>query len=172
MLLHRRKGGIVTLLFAVGSLGFAASAAEAAVRVEGQVQAGGGPVAGSTVSLWAATANAPARLNQATTGADGGFAVSVDQTPAGATLYLTASGGTPAANKQGGDNPAIALHDGARQQAAGQGDHQRNDDHRLGLDACAVHRRHGDQRATRSACASPPATCRTSSISRPAATAA
>ena len=61
------------------------------------------------MSLRAATANAPARLAQATTGADGDFVVSVDQTPDGAILYLVAAGGTPAVSKQGGDNPAIAL---------------------------------------------------------------
>ncbi len=109
MLAPGRKGGMVTRLFAAGLLGCVASAAEAAVHVEGQVQAGGGTVAGSTVSLWAATANAPARLAQATTGADGSFVVSVDQTPDGASLYLVAAGGTPAVSKQGGANPAIAL---------------------------------------------------------------
>jgi hypothetical protein len=36
-----------------GLFGFATGPAEAAVRVEGQVQAGGGPVANSTVTLWA-----------------------------------------------------------------------------------------------------------------------
>jgi hypothetical protein len=49
------------------------------------------------------------RLAQATTGADGSFVVSADQTPAGSILYLVAIGGTPAASKQGGNNPAIAL---------------------------------------------------------------
>ncbi len=61
------------------------------------------------MSLWAATANAPARLAQSTTGADGSFIVSVDQAPDGAILYLVSAGGTPAVSKQGGDNPAIAL---------------------------------------------------------------
>jgi len=109
MLASGRKGGMVTLLIAAGLLGCVARAAEAAIHVEGQVQAGGGTVAGSTVSLWAASANAPARLAQATTGADGSFVVSVDQTPDGASLYLVAAGGTPAVSKQDGANPAIAL---------------------------------------------------------------
>ena len=83
--------------------------AHAAVRVEGQVQAGGGAVAGSTVSLWAATANAPQQLAQVASRADGSFAVSADQTPDGSTLYLVATGGAPVANPQGGTNDAIAF---------------------------------------------------------------
>jgi hypothetical protein len=71
---------------------------------------GGGGVAGSTVSLWAASAGAPARLAQAQTDADGRFVVSVDQTPTGApSFYLVASGGTPAANKAAGNNPVLDL---------------------------------------------------------------
>ena len=46
---------------------------------------------------------------QTTTGADGSFVISADQTPDGSILYLIATGGTPSAGKQGGNNPAIAL---------------------------------------------------------------
>jgi len=104
------RAHIVAMLLAAGCLGCACSPAAADLRIEGQVQAGGGAVAGSTVSLWAATTNAPARLAQVTTGADGSFVVSADQTPYGSVLYLIATGGTPrAANQQGGNNSAIAL---------------------------------------------------------------
>ena len=37
------------------------------------------------------------------------FVVSVDQTPDGSILYLVATGGTPSASKQAGNNPALAL---------------------------------------------------------------
>ena len=95
---------------AVGLIGVLGGAADAAVRIEGQVQIGGGALAGSTVSLWAASADAPARLAQAQSDADGRFVVSVDATPSGASgLYLVASGGTPAVNKVGGDNKGIDL---------------------------------------------------------------
>ena len=98
------------ILAALGFLGFAWGAADAGVRIEGQVQIGGDAVAGSTVSLWAASADAPARLAQVQTDADGRFVVSVDATPSGASsLYLVASGGTPAVNKAGGDNKGIDL---------------------------------------------------------------
>jgi hypothetical protein len=88
----------------------ACGAASAAVRIEGQVQAGGGAIARSTVSLWAASADAPARLAQVDTAADGGFVISTEQTPSpGTILYLVASGGEPTINKSAGNNPAIAL---------------------------------------------------------------
>ena len=109
MLMCGRKGGTVRLLFAAGLLGWVISSAEADVRVEGQVLAGGGAVAGSTVSLWSARADSPVQLTQVQTDADGNFVVSTDRAPDGASLYLVATGGTPSVNKPVGDNPSIAL---------------------------------------------------------------
>ena len=104
------KAQMAGLVLAARLISGAISPAAAAVRIEGQVQIGGGALAGSTVSLWAASANAPARLAQVQTDADGRFVVSVDATPSGASsLYLVASGGTPAVNKAGGDNKGIDL---------------------------------------------------------------
>ncbi len=103
-------GRCALTLAVLGPLGFASGAADAAVRIEGQVQIGGGAVAGSTVSLWAASADAPARLAQVQADADGRFAISVDATLSGASsLYLVASGGAPAVNKAGGDNKGLDL---------------------------------------------------------------
>src|SRR5262245_8841712 len=99
----------VLVAFAIGSL-MPAMSALAAVSLNGQVLGGGGPVANSTVTLWAATAVAPAQLGQARTGVDGRFTIATAaDPPRDATLYLVAKGGTPATNKAGGDNPAIAL---------------------------------------------------------------
>lgn len=84
--------------------------AAATVHIEGQVQAGGGALAGSTVSLYAASADAPTRLAQVQTDADDRFVVGVDQTPGGEPIfYLVANGGVPAVNKASGNNPAIEL---------------------------------------------------------------
>jgi hypothetical protein len=44
---------VATILLAFGVLASATGPTEAAVRIEGQVQAGGGPVANSAVTLWA-----------------------------------------------------------------------------------------------------------------------
>ena len=78
-------------------------------QLEGKVLSGGAPVAGSTVTLWAASANAPTELAQAKTGDDGSFTISLPATPvAENSLYLVAQGGRTGAS-DGGDNPAIAL---------------------------------------------------------------
>jgi len=99
----------VLIAFAFDSV-LSAVSALAAVSLNGQVLSGGGPVANSTVTLWAATAGAPAQLGQAHTGADGRFTIAAAaDPPRDATLYLVAKGGTPATNKSGGDNPAITL---------------------------------------------------------------
>jgi len=94
----------------VALLGCLGGAADAAVRIEGQVQAGGGPVANSTVTLWAASEGEPKQLVQAKTDGDGSFALSTDAAPgSGASLYLVARGGVASVNKGAGDNPALAF---------------------------------------------------------------
>jgi len=80
----------------------------AADNIEGQVLGAGAPIAKSTVTLWSASADEPKQLAQTQTGDDGRFTLSGEGSP-DSTLYLAAKGGIPAANKGGGDNPAIAL---------------------------------------------------------------
>ena len=104
------KAPIITMLLTGGVLSWTCAAAAAAVHIEGQVQAAGGPIAKSTVTLWAASASAPTQLAQTQTGYDGRFEVSVEQSPSDDTsLYLIATGGEADVNKQDGDNSAIAL---------------------------------------------------------------
>ena len=80
------------------------------VRIEGQVQAGGGPLANSTVTLWAASAAEPRQLAQARTNSDGRFELGSQETlGAEVVLYLVAKGGEAAVNKGSGENPAAAL---------------------------------------------------------------
>src|SRR4030095_9482262 len=80
-----------------------AAPVSAAVSLNGQVLGGGSPIASSTVTLWAATAGAPAQLGQARTGADGRFTIAAAADPASdATLYLVAKGGTPPISNAGG----------------------------------------------------------------------
>src|SRR6202451_3548273 len=76
--------------------------------IEGQVLGAGAPIAKSTVTLWSASADAPKQLAQTQTGDDGRFTLSAEGSP-DSILYIVAKGGVPAANKGGGDNPAIAL---------------------------------------------------------------
>ncbi len=79
-----------------------------AADIKGQVMGGGAPIAQSTVTLWAASSDAPKQLAQTKTDANGNFLVHGTAAP-DASLYLVATGGVPAANKAGGNNPAIAL---------------------------------------------------------------
>ena len=59
---------------------------------------GGAPLAGSTVTLWAASTDSPKSLAQATTAADGTFTLAVpDGADAGSNLYLIVKGGRSAA---------------------------------------------------------------------------
>src|SRR5262245_30116389 len=94
----------------VGLLSFTSAPVAAAVRIEGQVQAGSGPLANSTVTLWAASAADPRQLAQTTTGSDGQFTINSQETiGADVILYLIAKGGEPAVTKDSGNNPAVAL---------------------------------------------------------------
>ena len=104
------KANIAVALATCGLLGWACNPAAAAVHIEGQVQAGGGPLANSTVTLWEANAGDPKQLAQTQTGSDGHFELSSDETPsADVSLYLVAKGGVATVNKGSSDNPAIAL---------------------------------------------------------------
>jgi hypothetical protein len=85
-------------------------AADGVKSINGQVLGAGAPIAGSAVTLWAASAGAPKQLGQAQTGADGRFVLNATAAAGDdASLYLVAKGGQPAASKVSGDNPAIGL---------------------------------------------------------------
>lgn len=100
----------VVSLLTLAMLMCATDPTAAAVRIEGLVQGGGGPLANSTVTLWAASAGQPRQLAQARSNSDGQFELGSQETLGADTiLYLVAKGGTPAVNKGSGDNPAIAL---------------------------------------------------------------
>jgi hypothetical protein len=92
---------VVCLLCAVGS-------ASAADVIEGRVLGGGLPIANSTVTLWAASSDAPKQLAQAKTNESGSFEIGASETQNNAVLYLVATGGEPKAEGNG-ENPAIAL---------------------------------------------------------------
>ena len=57
------KNHVAAMLLTSGLLGLTCFPGSAAVSIDGQVQAGGGPVAGSTVTLWAASAGEPGQLS-------------------------------------------------------------------------------------------------------------
>src|SRR6516165_2907597 len=101
---------VICIGLIVGLLRFASGPAAAAVSIEGQVQAGGGPLASSTVTLWAASEGDPKQLAQTKSGSDGQFELRTADTPGkDVVLYVIAKGGIAAVKKGSGDNPAIAL---------------------------------------------------------------
>jgi hypothetical protein len=101
------KASIAAALATCGLFGWACNPAAADVRIEGQVQAGGAPLANSTVTLWAASAGEPRQLAQVKSGSDGHFQLLSEETAGtDVSLYLVAKGGQAKGN---GDNLAIAL---------------------------------------------------------------
>src|SRR6516165_1975200 len=104
------RAHLAILLLAVGLLGSECGPTAAAVRIEGQVQAGGGGIANSSVTLWAASAGEPKQLAQARANGDGRFELTSQETPgADVILYVVAKAGIATVKKGSGDNPAIAL---------------------------------------------------------------
>ncbi|MBR0696749.1 hypothetical protein [Bradyrhizobium lablabi] len=104
------RAPIASLLLTFGILGLQSGSSPAAVRIEGQVKAGGGALVNSTVTLWAASAGDPRQLAQAKTNNEGTFDLSSQETPAAdVILYVVAKGGEAMVNKGSGDNPATAL---------------------------------------------------------------
>ena len=102
------KVSIAAILLTAGWL--VCGPAAAAVRIDGQAQIGGGPLASSIVTLWAASAGAPKQLAQTKTSTDGRFELRSAESPGkDVVLYLVAKGGVPTIKKGSGNNPAIAL---------------------------------------------------------------
>jgi hypothetical protein len=96
--------------FAAALASLCLSGTAAAAALDGQVLGAGAPIANATVTLWQAGSGAPRQLAQVRSGVDGRFALAAPDAPlTDGSLYLVAKGGTPAAGKGSGDNPAIAL---------------------------------------------------------------
>ena len=102
------KANLPAVLTMCGLLGWACSPAVADVRIEGQVQAGGGSLANSTVTLWAASAGEPKQLVQTQTGSDGHFELGTPRNARRGCQSIFGCQGRPR-RKGDSDNPAIAL---------------------------------------------------------------
>ncbi len=98
----------LALLVAVAAFLLADGPAIAA-EVVGNVQGAGSPIAGSTVTLYAASTGAPQELAQGKTDADGAFKLSAKPAPADSVLYVIAKGGTPKAAVNKGASDTISL---------------------------------------------------------------
>jgi DNA-binding beta-propeller fold protein YncE len=93
---------LVGALALMNNLSFAAD-------LSGSVQGAGQPIAGATVTVYAAGAGAPAQLAQGKTDDSGAFTLAVDSAPADSVLYVMAKGGTPRSAADKGPNDAIVL---------------------------------------------------------------
>src|SRR5688572_7319248 len=103
---HAREFWVI-LLALCATITVAIAPASAQQQLEGQVLGAGAPIANATVTLWAASAGAPAQLSRTESGTDGRFTLRFARAPSGdSSLYLVATGGEPTANKGGGNNPA------------------------------------------------------------------
>jgi len=106
----RRRVAVRCTLFSIllFTLAFAHMRAMAA-DLAGTAHGAGLPIAGSTVTLYAAGTGAPTQLAQGKTDDNGAFKLEVDQTPADSVLYLVAKGGIAKAAADKGPDDAIAL---------------------------------------------------------------
>ncbi len=103
---HKLVKQSLTALVAVGVLSLTSFSVLAA-ELTGTVQTANQPVAGSTVTLFAAGTGAPAQLAQGKSDDTGAFKLTYTGASADAVLYLVAKGGTPKAGK--GASESLAL---------------------------------------------------------------
>ena len=94
---------------AIVAVFFLATIRPNAADVAGKVQGANSPIVGSTVTLYAASAGAPAQLGQASTDDKGNFKLKVPNTSGNTVLYVVARGGTSKAPAAQVANNAIAL---------------------------------------------------------------
>ena len=92
----------------VGAFVFTALHTHAA-DLSGSVQGAGQPIAGSTVTIYAAGSGAPTQLAQGKTDDNGAFDLDVSPPSAESVIYVVAKGGTPKAAADKGANDAIDL---------------------------------------------------------------
>ena len=98
----------LTAIVAVGVVSLA-NFSSLAAELAGNVQGAGSPIAGSTVTLYAASDGAPAKLAQGNADNNGTFKLKFGQVPKDSVLYVVAKGGTPKAGAVKGPNDAIGL---------------------------------------------------------------
>ena len=106
--LRRLAAGCTLFSILLFTLAFAQVRAMAA-ELAGNVQGAGLPIAGSTVTLYAAGTGAPTQLAQGKTDDNGAFKLETGKPPADSVLYVIAKGGTAKAAAGKGPNEAIAL---------------------------------------------------------------
>jgi hypothetical protein len=105
--MHSQTTAVKLTLAALAISGMLLATRAFAADIKGQVMGGGAPIAQSTVTLWAASSDAPKQLAQTKTDNEGRFEIRNPGAQTDSSLYLVATGGEP--RGKGGDNPAITL---------------------------------------------------------------
>ena len=98
----------LTSLVALGVISLA-NISGLAAELAGTVQGARRPIAGSTVTLFAASSDAPKQLAQGRTGENGSFRLTYGDAPGDSVLYVIARGGTPKVAAESKQNDAIVL---------------------------------------------------------------
>ena len=83
--------------------------ASAANGIHGQVEVGGSAVAGSTVTLWTASASGPRKIDETRAGSNGRFVLSTTHAPKGDVFYIAAQGGRPTISSGNADEAGRVL---------------------------------------------------------------
>ena len=100
----------LSIVFAAFFVAAGVPAAAAGIVEQGTVTGAGQPIAGATVTLWAARGTAaPRKLAQSTTGSNGGFSIRGSRSAGDQVFYMLASGGHSRADVNSASNPAVML---------------------------------------------------------------
>jgi len=106
---NRRLESSLSAIVASGALLVIASVQATAASLTGNVLTAGQPVAGATVTLFAAGPGAPTQLAQGDADDNGAFTLTYGDPPAERVLYIIAKGGAPKAAANKGANDSLVL---------------------------------------------------------------
>ncbi len=162
--MHSQGTAVKLTLAALAISGIFLATRAFAADIKGQVMGGGAPIAQSTVTLWAASSDAPKQLAQTKTDNEGRFEIRGATAQADASLYLVATGGEPGG--KGGDNPAIALLAVVGSNTSGAQSSSTSSPRWHRLSPTPSSSTGPRSRARRCSCGLPRATCPISSISK------
>ena len=99
----------IAVMTTLASIGCGVAFGQSTGGVAGTVQAAGKPIAGATVTSFAAGTGAPTKLAEGKTDDQGAFKLNAKQASKDSVLYVIAKGGTPKAAGSKGATDAIAL---------------------------------------------------------------